>query len=214
MNTLLARVRDFYVSPAGASPGPARRAAPAPAAAVLGAPRESALAAVALALTLSRAGRWPCGLAAFWRTGEAATRLPAYPAARRTAARLRAHGIDAAPSLGLVRVALPDAPAQAAAIAQRTISAAPSPAVIALAGARVPEIDALLRVQDVIVLACRRDEDPALARIAGESLSGLAASVVACQIAPGLAGRVLGMTGAGVPRGLRGSLWPAVEAAT
>jgi hypothetical protein len=127
---------------------------------------------------------------------------------------LRAHGIEAAPSLGLVRVQLPDAPAQAAAIAQRTISVAPSPAVVALAGARVPEIDALLRVQDVIVLACRPDEDPALARIAGESLSGLAAPVVACQIAPGLAGRVLAMAGARVPGGLRESLWPAVEAAT
>jgi hypothetical protein len=214
MNPLLARVRDFYLSPAGgASARPSRRAAPAPAAAVLGAPRESALAAVALALALCRAGRWPCGLAAFWRTGDAAARLPAYPAARRAAARLRAHGIEAAPSLRLVRVALPDAPAQAAAIAQRTIAAAPSPVAVALGGARVPEIDALLGVQDVIVLACRPDEDPALARIASESLSGLAAPVVACRIAPGLAGRVLAMAGAGVPAGLRGSLWPAVEAA-
>ena len=146
--------------------------------------------------------------------GRGAARLPAYPSARRLAARLGARGIEAEPSLGLVRAALPDAPAQAAAVGERVITAAPSPVTLALAGARVPEIDALLRVQDVIVLACRPDEDPALAHIARESLSGLAAPVVACHVGAGFSGRALVMAGVGPPGGLRRSLWPAVEAAT
>jgi hypothetical protein len=215
VSPLLARVRDFYLSPAGgAAPTSAPAAAPAPSAAVLGAPREAAIAAAGLALALARAGRWPCGLAAFWRTGAAATRLPAYPGARRAAARLRARDIEAAPSLALVRVVLPDGPADAAAIAQRAITAAPSPVALALAGARVPEIDRLLRLQDVIVLACRPDEDPALANIARQSLIGLDAPVVACQVRAGVLGRTLAIAGAGLPGALRGSLWPAVEAAT
>jgi hypothetical protein len=215
MNALLARLRDVYVSPAVSSPtSRGRTVAPATAAAVLGPPREAAVAAAALALALARAGRWQCGLAAFWRAAGGTARLPAYPSARRLAARLGARGIEAEPSLGLVRAALPDAPAQAAAVGERVITAAPSPVALALAGARVPEIDALLRVQDVIVLACRPEEDPALAHIARESLSGLAAPVVACQVGAGFPGRALVMAGVGPPGGLRRSLWPAVEAAT
>jgi hypothetical protein len=215
MNALLGRVRDFYLTSPGAAAATRGRAmARAPAAAVLGAPRESALAAAVLALALSRAGRWPCALAAFWRTGAMATRLRAYPAAKRLAARLRTNGVEATPSLGLVRVTLPDAPPEAAALAERAMTAAPSPVTLALAGARVPEIDALLRLQDVIVLACRPDEEPALAHIARASLSALGAPVVACQVPAGLPARALAMAGARVPGGWRGALWPAVEAAT
>src|SRR5436190_15963900 len=68
MNALLARLRDVYVSPAKSSAtSRGRTVAPAPAAAVLGPPWEAAVAAAALALALARAGRWQCGLAAFWR---------------------------------------------------------------------------------------------------------------------------------------------------
>jgi len=216
MNTLLRRVRDFYLSPAPSAAAPARgrTAAAPPTAAVLGPPRESALTAAALALAIARAGRWQCGLTAFWCTGAGTTRLPALPGARRLAARLCARGVEAAPSLGLVRVPLPDAPAEAMSVAERAISAAPAPVALALAGARVPEIDALLRLQDVIVLACRPDDDPALAHMARESLGGLAAPIVACQVSTGFPGRALAMAGVGAPGGLRGALWPAVEAAT
>ncbi|MFL5819184.1 MAG: hypothetical protein ACJ76S_00675 [Solirubrobacteraceae bacterium] len=214
MNGVLARVRDFYVAPGSVRGAPGgRAAAPAAMAAVLGPPHESAVAAAALALALARAGGSPCALAAFWGTRPAAPRLPAYPSARRLAARLASRGVEAESSLRLVRVPLPRPSAAAVATAQRAGGVAQAPVALALAGPREPEIDELLRRQDVIVLACRPDEDPALACMARESLSGLAAPVVTCQVGTGLSSRALTLAGVGSAGGLRGALWPALEAA-
>jgi hypothetical protein len=83
--------------------------------------------------------------------------------------------------------------------------------VVALAGPRDPDIDALLRVQDVIVLACRAGDDPAVADLAAASLSGLAAPVLTCRASCGPVGRELALAGAAAPGALRRALAAAVE---
>lgn len=216
MSELLGRVRDFYVAPAEPAPPAARTRvlAPPPAAAVLGPLRAAPVLAGALAISLTRAGGWPCAVVGLWRAGEpAAISAPARPAARRTAARLREHGLKAQPSGRLVVCILPDDAAQAVAAAERVAGSVRGPMAVALAGPRDEQIDVLLRVQDVIVLASRPGDDPELAVIARESLSALATPVVGCQVAPGPLARAVALAGVSAPASLRSALAPALGAA-
>jgi hypothetical protein len=147
-----------------------------------------------------------------WRTGDGQhLQLPARPAAGRLAARLDAHGLAAQATGRLATLRLSDCPRSAAAEVERATGITRAPVVLALAGPRDPDIDALLRVQDVIVLACRHDDDPTVADMAAASLSGLPAPVLTCQASCGAAGRVLALAGATAPGALGRALAPAVE---
>lgn len=214
MNELLARVRDFYVTPDTSVSQPrVRVAAPPPCAAVLGQPRPAAVLAAAAAVELARAGGWPCALVGFWRTEEGRDwRLPPRRPARRLAARLSAQGLEPEASGRLARIWLPDDAVLAVADAERAIAAARVPTAIALAGPREPELDALLRVQDVVVLARPPQADPALDELARDSLAGLSPATVVCAVSAGPAARALALAGAAVPSVLRGALRPALEA--
>ena len=209
----LTRVRDFYVAPSPmVAPARVRGVAPPPAGAVLGRPRDTAAVAAGLALAVASAGGWPCAVVATWRTGEGHyLQLPARPAARRVAARLDAQGLDGRATGRLATLSLPDCPRSAVAEAERATGITRAPVVLALAGPRDPDIDALLRVQDVIVLACRPDDDPAVADLAAASLSGLAAPVLTSRAACSPAARALALAGATAPSGLRRALAVAVR---
>jgi len=216
MSELLGRVRDFYLAPAAPAAHAARTLvlAPAPAAAVLGRPRDAHALAGALAVSLARAGGWPCAVVGLWRGSEPpAIATPARPAARRVAARLRDHDLEAQPSGRLVLCTLPQDAAQAVAAAERAAGSVRGPVVLALAGPRDEQTDVLLRVQDVIVLASRPGDDPELAAMARESLGALAAPVVGCQAAPGALARAIALAGLSAPASLRRALAPALEAA-
>lgn len=215
MSALFARVRDLYLAPGPAPATPrVRSLAPAPAAAVLGRPADAPALAAVLALSLARSGGWPVAVVAAWRAGEGTVwRLPGRPAARRLAARLSADGSDAHASGRLVHVRVPDGVAQAVVAAERATAAVRGPVAIALCGPRTDEVDALLRLQDVLVLAVRPGDDPALARMAAGSLSGLRAPVVTCEAAAGALGRGIAASGLRSPVGLRRALAPALEVA-
>ncbi len=217
MNELLSRVRELYVAPGQASvPGVWRRSmAPPPAAAVLGSPDQAAPTAAGLALGMRRAGGWPCALVALWGVDEPpAWRLPAGRAARRLATLIQADGLEADASGRLVRAWLPGPPAAAAVAAERVSAATRAPVALALCGPREPEVDRLLRRQDVVLVACRPQDDPALAVIAQDSLAGLPAPIRICEATCGRLTRALALAGARPPAALRATLRPALEAVT
>jgi hypothetical protein len=209
----LTRVRDFYIAPGAASaPARVRVAPPPPAAAVLGRPRDAGAVGAALALALARTGGWPCALVALWRKGETHDlTLPAAPAARRLTARLNAHGLTAEATGRLARLTLADCPRSAGVELERATAATRAPVVVALAGPRNPDVDGVLRVQDVIVICCRTEDDPAVAEMAADSLSSLPAPVVVCRSDCSAAARTLALAGAAAPSSLRRALAGAVR---
>lgn len=216
MNELLTRVRDLYVAPSHDVPTarPAR-CAPAPAAVVMGAPRDAAAVAAGLGLGLARAGGWPCALLGLWRAGEPpGWRLPAGRAAWRLSADFRAQGLEAQASGRLARAWLPPSPGAALAAAELAVGRVRVPVVLALAGPREVEIEGLLRLADVIVLACGGRDDPALAAAAQAGLAGLAAPTVVCEPTTGRVTAGLALAGAGVLPALHAALGPAVRVAT
>jgi hypothetical protein len=200
----LTRVRDFYIAPGAASaPARVRVAPPPPAAAVLGRPRDAGAVGAALALALVRTGGWPCALVALWRKGETHDlTLPAAPAARRLTAEATGR---------LARLTLADCPRSAGVELERATAATRAPVVVALAGPRNPDVDGVLRVQDVIVICCRTEDDPAVAEMAADSLSSLPAPVVVCRSDCSAAARTLALAGAAAPSSLRRALAGAVR---
>jgi hypothetical protein len=217
VNELIARVRDFYLASeadGGAPPRSRARSARLPvAAAVIGAPRDVGAMAHGLALALARDGGLPCAVVCRWRLRrDLGLTAPPRTAARRLARRLEGRGLACGGAGALVRVDLPDPPAEAALAAERAAGACAVPIVLGLAGPRDADVERLLMVQDLVVLAQGADDDPALGRLALESLSALPAPVVACR-PPGGAAASLATAGIAVPGGVRRALRPALEAA-
>jgi len=154
---VLGRVAGVFVAPAAAQArGTLTRAA------VLGAAGEARGVAAATALALGG------GVVAAWCAGPVAG-APATVGARRLAARLVRRGVEAVARGRLVWVALPDAAADAAALARRLDGAlADAPLVLALGGARVAPLEPLLAEMEVVVVAAEPGSalvDVALARL-------------------------------------------------
>jgi hypothetical protein len=204
----LTTVRDFFVAPPGHVVRPeTRTAAPSPSFVVLGDRRDVVPVACGLAL----AGGAGCGLVAVWPGEDLLPRLPAARAARRLAARLGARGLTAVPSGRLARVGLPADPTVAVAAAQRAVAAADVPAAVAVAGPRGDELDALLVLQDAVVLALRTPADDPLVRVATAGLAELGVPVAAVRAPVGLA-RKLATAGLVSSPALRAALQQALEA--
>jgi hypothetical protein len=196
MSGRLERAAAFFIAPAEAPARPA--AAPVPPAAravVLGAPREVAALASAVALAL----RAPTGLVALWQADGGAT-APGISsrAAARLAARLSARDLPAIARGRLAWLPLPDDPG-AAAIAVRTASAAvDGPLVTALGGARPPALEALVGEHDLAVVAAA--PDTALARAALAGLAARGVEAVACPPLRGGLRRRAALAGLTAPR--------------
>jgi hypothetical protein len=204
----LAAVRDFFVAPPLHARAATVRPAPVPPSfAVLGERREAVAVASGLVLV---SGVGP-GLVCVWPPGDVRPRLPATARARRLAARLEARGVTALACGRLVGVPLPGPAAEAVAVSQRAVAAARVATAVVLAGPRDDDLDALLALQDAVVLVLRDAPDSPLVRLAVAGLAATPAPVVTVP-APSGPARALAASGLVAPRALRSALEPALTA--
>jgi hypothetical protein len=193
--TRLERAASWFITPAAQPARPA--AAPFPPAArivVLGTAPDVAPSAAAIALAL----RAPTGLVTLWHEDRPIVRGVATRAAARLAARLAARDLPAVPRGHVAWMVLPEE-ARDAALAVRQASALVEGALVtALAGARPPELEALVAEHDLAVVAA--DPDTPLARAARAGLAARGIEVIAC--APPRRGlpRRLALAGLAAPR--------------
>jgi len=196
---VLARVGAFFFEPADApapaAPPQAAPSAAAPAdAAVLGAPGAVVAVAAACAGELRARSRSAAALLCVWRpagvSGPAPEPEPDVPAARspagattpgagRVAARLVAHDLRATACGRLAWLALAPEPDAAAAQFRRCRTVAGVPLVLAVAGARPPELEPLLAELDLCIAVLPADVDRALRELALATLPGRSHAVVA-----------------------------------
>ncbi len=214
--TLTRRIAELFVAPAGEQgvPAPARprrrrpsretvdhvhetrqrTAGPPPAVALLAPPADAPALGAALGLALARARRNPVSVVCLWspvptRSGR---RAPPMPVAARVAAALTARGHDATATGRLAVVRLSACGEEAASQALRISAAAgAAPTVLALAGPRPAAFDALLAMQDLVVVAVAPDSDASLARLASAGLE----RALTCAIPPAAPGRALAAAG-------------------
>jgi hypothetical protein len=204
----LAAVRDFFVAPpAGGRVATARWAPVAPSFAVLGDRRDALAVAGGLVLA---SGSGP-GLVCAWPPGDVRPSVPATARARRLAARLESRGVTAVAGGRLVGVPLPGAAAEAVAASQRAVAAVDGATAVVLAAPRDDDFDALLALQDAVVLVLREPSDSPLVRLALGGLADLPAPVVTVP-APSGAVRELAAAGLMALPALRASLAPALRA--
>jgi hypothetical protein len=222
MTELLERLRDVFVESGAPAPAHAPRAAttagPIPRVALLCTPAEAGALSGALAATLARAAGAATALAVAWAPAGAtrapAPAAPAFPGARLLAARLARRDLAARAAGRVVRLDLPADPHEALAVAGGATGAARAagaPAVVAIAGSRPEELDALLADSDLAVVS----SDPALPGLAELALAGVAAlGVLALPWAASFSGarRVVAASGLVADPALALALAPALEA--
>ena len=178
---------------------------PPPAVAVLAPPADAQALGAALGLALARARRTPVAVLCVWapQPAGAGWRAPPRPAAARVASALTARGHEARAAGRLAVVRLSSSCEEAAAQALRVSAAAgPAPTVLALAGPRSAAFDALLAMQDLVVVAVAPASDAALARLA---TAGLERSLT-CAVAPATPGRALAAAGLALLPSMRRAL--------
>jgi hypothetical protein len=170
------RLRELFVVPAEAAPARrvAERVVPATVG-VLGASREGGIAAAAIALAAMAARRERCAVVCRWEAREVAPRPGwASSSARRLAERLERRGVRAAARGRLVTVALPPAPAEARACAERVLAAVEeTPLVLLVAGPRPEALDPLLATLDRLVVVTPPDALPGLEGLALDEAAAL-----------------------------------------
>ena len=231
--SLLRRISDHFVMPAGDPPAAARGdfvphdegpdracAEPAPrtppGVTVLAAPADALPLGAALGLALAGRRRTPVVAVCVWTAAAAGgpgLRAPATLAARRLGASLLARGLDVRATGRLAIVRLDAEPEEAAAQARRALAAAGFvPTVLALGGPRVAAFDALLAEQDLVVVATSSASDPALARLAVAGLASAAVRACVCEVAPAQPARCLAGAGLTLLPSARRALAGAVEA--
>jgi hypothetical protein len=144
-------------------------------AAVLGPSAAVVPVAAACAGELRARLRTPAALVCVWRPIGPVAAPPAgaaTPGARRLAQRLTERGAAATACGRLAWLALETDPAAAAATARRAILAAGQPAVVAIAGPRPAELEAMLATAELAVVVLPAHADPAVGALA---LAGLPA---------------------------------------
>ena len=202
----LSAVRDFFVAPPIHGRVTTARPAPVPPSfAVLGERREAVAVASGLVLASGAGG----GLVCVWPAEDVRPRLPATARARRVAARLEARGVRALAAGRLVGVPLPGPAAEAVAVSQRAAAAVDTATAVVLAGPRDDDLDALLALQDAVVLVTARAADSPLVRLA---VAGLAETPAPVVTVPAPSGPVRALAGAGLIAlpALRSALEPAL----
>jgi len=217
MTDLLGRLASVFVEPAPASARPHRAAVahPAPSVGVIAAPRHALAIGATVALAVAQPLRARRALVCAWPPGawaQPAARAPAGVGARQLRRSLAARGIDATASGKLVRVVLPEAPEQAAALADRAMGSAAAPAVLVLTGPRPEALDELLLRQEAIVVAAEPEADRSLVELAVATLAGRHPAVSACTAPLGPVARALATAGIASPLGAGRALAPVLEA--
>jgi hypothetical protein len=241
MSRLFARLGSAFVTPPprplertatggprdGGDVGATSRIAAPPRVAILCRPGDALVVGGAVALTLAargpaspaprhpavRAGPIPrTSLVAVWGAG-AATRAPAVAGARRLATTIASRGHTAAATGKLAIVALAGTLSEASAEAARVDAAAGDvPVVTVLAGPRDATADALLRDQDLILVALPADGDEAVADLALDGLAPLGVPARALRLPPAPAAvRGLAASGVAVLPPLRAAVEAALE---
>ncbi len=201
MSGPLAGVRDFFVAP-GAVARPRESPLPVapPSFAVLG--ERADASAVAAGLVLAQGGG---GMVCTWPPAGGGRGAPATGAARRLARRLAGRGLDCAARGRLVVVDLPAGADEAVAAARRAAAAADVACAVVVAGPRDDGVDALLALNDALVLASRDGPDAPLLRLAADGLSRIGPPLVRVT-PPSGATRHLALAGLVALPALRASL--------
>jgi hypothetical protein len=222
MSRLFARLGSAFLAPPprGAMPDVAReradatlrRGGAAPGVAILCRPNDALVAGGAAAIVLAARARSSHALVAVWGA-EPSTRAPAIAPARRLAATLTARGHDAAATGRLAIVKLGADLGEAAAEAVRAGAAAGDvPAVTVLAGPRDEAADAVLRSQDLVLVAIADGSDPAVGDLAVDGLSPLGVPAAAIEVPPTPAPvRALAASGVAVVPPLRSAVEGGLE---
>src|SRR4051794_39712690 len=128
---------------------------------------------------------------------------------RRPARGVGWRALSCAPTGPLARVALPAAPADAVATARRAAAAAPTACAVALSGPRDADLDALLALQDAVVLVARAGADSTLVRLALAGLTAMGPPATAVAPPTGISRR-LGLAGVAVLPRLRAEIGDAL----
>jgi hypothetical protein len=196
------RAVSWFVEP----PVPAALAPPAvrpgARAAVVGAVGRAEPVAAALALALRSRERARAALVAVLGASSPPHPGAAASAARRLAAQLDAHGVEAVPRGRLAWATLPAGEGPAVAAARRA-AALGAPAVLAVTAPRSDTVDGLLAEQDLLVIVAA-DPDGPLAALAAAGLSGATAATATVAPIPAGPRRALALAGiAGGPIGRR-----------
>jgi hypothetical protein len=193
--TPLERGTAWFITP---TPAAGRQAvAPFPPAArvvVLGTPPDVAPLAAAVALAL----RAPSGLVALWRADRSIVRGAATRAAARLVTQLAARDLPAVSRGRLAWLSLPDHPSDAAGAVRHASAIVDGSLVTGLAGARPPELEALVAEHDLAVVAA--DADTPLARAALAGLTARGIDAVACPPPRRGLPRRLALAGLAAPR--------------
>jgi hypothetical protein len=193
--TPLERAAAWFITPTPAAARPA--AAPFPPAArvvVLGAPPDVAPLAAAVALAL----RAPSGLVALWRADRSIVRGAATRAGARLVTQLAAGDLPAVSRGRLAWLTLPDDASDAAGAVRAASAVVDGSLVTGLAGARPPELEALVAEHDLAVVAA--DPDTPLARAALAGLAARGIDAVACPPPRRGLPRRLALAGLAAPR--------------
>jgi hypothetical protein len=199
---VLHRAAGFFLAPAPAERTEAVALPPGARAVVLGAAEAAVPLAAALAMSL-RAGA-PALVAVWGGADERARRDAASRGAARLAARLSARGLQARARGRLAWLALPAEPEAAAAAVRRASAIVEGPLVSALAGARPPELEALVAEHDLAIVAANPGSPLARAALARLADAGVAASAQP-PLGRGLR-RTLALAGLAAPRLAAGKL--------
>jgi hypothetical protein len=197
MRGVLERAAEFFLAPPERPEKPAPLP-PAVRAVVLGSPADTAPLAAALALSLRATDHAPVAVVASWGIGREMRPTAATRAAARLASRLTAHDLPATPRGRLAWLPLPPDPAAAATAIRRASALVEGPLVTALAGARPPELEALVAEHDLAVVAARPDTTLARAALARLTERGIPAS--ACPPPRRGLPRALALAGLAGPR--------------
>jgi hypothetical protein len=171
MSRALERAASFFLAPAERRDDPVALP-PAVRAVVLGSPAETAPLAAALALSLHA----PPAVVASWGVERELRPAAATRATARLAARLTTHDLPTAARGRLAWLALPPEPVAAADALRRASALVEGPLVTAFAGARPPELEALVADHDLAVIAACPDTTIARAALARLADRGIAAS--------------------------------------
>lgn len=212
MSEVLERLLAVFVEPAPRADPVSAASVATPCVAVLCASGQEGCIGGAVALELaSRAG---CSTATLcvWGAPGSQVRLPGAPVgrgARRVAAALARHGLEAAGSGRLAHVVLDPDPAMASAGAIRAFGASPGPVVVAIGGPRDHSWDPLLAAVDRTLVVTGPESGAALAAVACAGLEGPCASA---SIAARPLARLVAGAGLGVTPSLRRAVAPLLEA--
>lgn len=174
--------------------------------ALLATPRDAATLGSAVALTIASGSGSAIAIVALWGARDLPEPLGALPGALRAARRLQLCGLQVSASGRLVRVVLPQEPADACAMARIALAERDLPLVLVLAHARAHHHDALLGEADAVLLAVNAAMPPGLRELALGGARTVAPQATTLDSPIGQVAHLLLTLGLVVPARLRSSI--------